>query len=270
MAHRLSRREQHEATKRSALTAATVYEAIRLEGVDELARPTFALAWSGVAAGLSMGFSLIAQAVVWPYLPDAPWRHLVSRLGYTVGFVIVVLGRQQLFTENTLTPILPLLSRDGEGSIGNVIRLWSVVLAANLVGTAAVGWILGHTSVFASEIHHALAIVSAQAVEGDPGTVLVRGIFAGWLIALMVWLLPFAESARVVVIVILTYILALAGFTHIVAGSVEIFYLLGTGAIAAGHAWLGYLLPTLIGNILGGVALVTAINHAQVVAGRET
>jgi formate-nitrite transporter family protein len=268
--HELSEREHKEAVQHAALTAATVYEAVRLEGVEELARPSSALAWSGVAAGLSMGFSLITQALIWSYLPDAPWRVLVSRLGYTVGFVIVVLGRQQLFTENTLTPVLPLLSERGWGSLGNVLRLWAIVLAANLAGTAAVGWMLGHTGVFTPAVGQALTIITRQAVAGDVWTVLLRGVFAGWLIALMVWLLPFAESARVSVIVVISYVVALGGFTHIVAGSVDVFYLLGIDAIGAEQAWLGYMLPTLAGNVIGGLALVAALNHAQVMAGRRT
>jgi formate-nitrite transporter family protein len=263
----LSGREQQEAEKRTAVTAATVHAAVRLEGEEELVRPPSALAWSGVAAGLSMGFSLIVQGALWPYLPDAPWRVAVCRLGYTVGFLIVVLGRQQLFTENTLTPILPLLSDGNWRRTGTVLRLWVVVLAANLVGTMAVGWLTAHTAAFSPEVRQALGLVARQAVEGDPGSILVRGIFAGWLIALMVWLLPFAESARVSVIFIITYVIALGGFTHVVAGSVEVAYLLGTGAVSWQHAWLGYMLPTLVGNVIGGVALVTAVNHAQVVAG---
>ncbi|MHB8732524.1 MAG: formate/nitrite transporter family protein [bacterium] len=264
----LTAREHKEAERRSALTAATVYEAVRLEGEDELARPSSALAWSGVAAGLSMGFSLLTQALIWSYLPDAPWRTLVSRLGYTVGFIIVVLGRQQLFTENTLTPILPLLSDGGLRRVGNVARLWAVVLASNLVGTAAIGWMLGHTAVFGPDVRQSLDTIGRQAAAGDIGTVLLRGVFAGWLIALMVWVLPFAESARVTVILIITYVVALGGFTHIVAGSVDVFYLIGTGAIAARDAALSYMLPTLAGNVLGGVALVSALNHAQVMAGK--
>src|SRR3954451_21139733 len=124
--------EQKDARKRASPSAAIVYEAIRTEGNDELARSTAALAWSGIAAGLSMGFSLVAQGLLRAHLPDATWSALLWQLGYTMGFLVVVLGRQQLFTENTLTAIIPLLAPAAEGDpprakVANVARLWAVV-----------------------------------------------------------------------------------------------------------------------------------------------
>jgi hypothetical protein len=102
--HRRKRGEE-----RRAIGAHVVYETIRREGEDELQRPAAAQAWSGLAAGLSMGFSFIAEALLESHLPDQQWRSLISRAGYSVGFLIVILGRQQLFTENTLTVVLPFL-----------------------------------------------------------------------------------------------------------------------------------------------------------------
>lgn len=103
--------EEKQVEERVALGANVVYETVRREGDEEMLRTSSALAWSGLAAGLSMGFSFVAEALLASYLPDRPWRPLISKLGYSVGFLIVVLGRQQLFTENTLTVILPLLLR---------------------------------------------------------------------------------------------------------------------------------------------------------------
>src|SRR5215207_8851999 len=103
--------EHREAEERSAPSGKVVYKAILKEGEGELARSSSALFWSGLAAGLSMGLSMIAEGLLHAHLPDAPWRPLVAKFGYSVGFLIVILGRQQLFTENTLTPVLPLLRR---------------------------------------------------------------------------------------------------------------------------------------------------------------
>src|SRR5215218_9856191 len=103
--------EDRQAEERSAPSGKIVYKAILQEGEEELARTTSALFWSGLAAGLSMAFSMIAEGLLASHLPNAPWRPLVAKFGYSVGFLIVILGRQQLFTENTLTPILPLLQR---------------------------------------------------------------------------------------------------------------------------------------------------------------
>src|SRR3954454_9630144 len=124
--------EQRDADERTAPSGKVVYKAILKEGEEELERPSAALFWSGLAAGLSMGFSMVAEGLLTAHLPDAPWRPLVAKLGYSVAFLIVVLGRQQLFTENTLSPVLPLLKRKDRATAANVLRLWGVVLAANL------------------------------------------------------------------------------------------------------------------------------------------
>ncbi len=261
---RLTKREQKEVQRRSAVRAAVVHEAIQKEGEEELLRSTSALAWSGLAAGLSMGFSLVSEGLLRASLPEAGWVSLVSKLGYSVGFLIVILGRQQLFTENTITPILPLLARRNQATLLQVARLWSVVLVTNLAGAFIFAWIIANTRLFSPAIHAAFSTIGTEATSGDFWSILLRGVFAGWLIALMVWMLPGAENARVSIIVIITYLVGLGGFCHIIAGSVEAFYAANTGAIGWTHALFGYMVPTLAGNIVGGVALVAAVNHAQV------
>jgi formate-nitrite transporter family protein len=261
--------EEKEAIERKAPGGAVVHRAILEEGEEELRRPTSALAWSGLAAGLSMGFSFITEGLLQSYLPDAPWRPLVAKLGYSVGFLIVILGRQQLFTENTLTVMLPLLERMSLKTLLNVLRLWVVVLAANLVGAAAVALVVAHTNLFDKPVHAAMLELARTAMEPGAATVLLRGIFAGWLIALMIWLLPFAESARVVVIIIITYVVGLGHLSHVIAGAVEVLYLPAAGMGSWGAAIGGYILPALGGNIIGGVMLVAMVNHAQVVAGKN-
>ena len=123
--------EHDEAEERSAPKGSVVYEAIKQEGEDELERSSASLAWSGLAAGLSMGFSFVSESILRAHLPESNWRVLITKLGYGVGFLIVVLGRQQLFTENTLTVILPLLRTRKAEVLWNVGRLWTVVLVAN-------------------------------------------------------------------------------------------------------------------------------------------
>jgi len=178
-----------------------------------------------------------------------------------------VLGRQQLFTENTLTPILPLLARRDRATLLQVARLWGVVLLANIVGACLFAWIIGSTSLFESNVKQTFADIGREVLGADFWTMLLRGVFAGWLIALMVWLLPFAETARVSVIIIITWLVGIGKFAHVIAGSIKVFYLVVIGA-ASWSTFLGeFLVPTLLGNILGGVALVAIINHAQVFAG---
>jgi formate-nitrite transporter family protein len=260
--------ERRQVEDRVAIGANVVHEAIRREGEEELKRSSSALAWSGLAAGLSMGFSLVAEGLLAAYVPDGPWRPLVSKLGYSLGFLIVVLGRQQLFTENTLTVVLPLLLHKNLTTALSMLRLWAIVLTSNLVGTFLFALCIARIPIFDPQMQQAMAEMSKHA-PGSFGVVLVRAIFAGWLIALMVWLLPGAESARVGIIVILTYIIGLGGFNHIIAGSNKMFFEVVTGAESWGAFFARFFVPTLLGNIIGGVSLVAFLGHAQVVAGKD-
>ncbi len=265
----LSRKDREEIHRRSSIPAVVVHEAIRIEGDAELERPSAALAWSGLAAGLSMGFSLVAEGLLKSYLPDASWSPLISKLGYSLGFLIVILGRQQLFTENTLTPVIPYLMCREWGCLKNLLRLWAVVLATNLIGVFLFAWMIGVTDIFPPEAKAAFTELGLKAVQPGFGAILLKGVFAGWLIAMIVWLMPMAETARVSIIIILTYVVGLGELSHIIAGSAETLYIVVTGEIPFSTYLLGYMLPTLIGNVIGGVALVAALNHAQVVAGTD-
>lgn len=258
-----ARHREDQAREAEKLDAKTTHEVIRREGEHELERSSDALFWSGLAAGLSMGFSFLVDALLRTYLPDATWRPLVAKLGYTVGFLIVILGSQQLFTENTLTPIVPLLSKKSSTSARNVGRLWSVVLVANMIGVLLFALVLGRLAVVEPDVQRALSDIAAEAMRPDVWTTLLRAVYAGWLIALMVWMLPGAETSKIAVIVIMTWIIGVAGFAHVIAGGTEVFYAAIRGEASWTEAVFGFLLPTLIGNIFGGVTLVAALNHAQ-------
>jgi formate/nitrite transporter FocA (FNT family) len=261
---RLTEREQKDVEERSAPRTEVVYEAIREEGENELKRSPATLAWDGLAAGLSMGFSLAAEGLLHSHLPAAAWRPLVAKLGYSVGFLIIVLGRQQLFTENILTVILPLLRRPTAQTFARVARLWVIVLVANLTGALLFAWVAGHTEIFRHETRVAFAEIGREALEGGYWTIFLRGVFAGWLIAMMVWMLPAAESARFFVVVVMTWLVAVAGLAHIVAGSIDVLYVVASGG-APWSVYFGWMIPALAGNIVGGTTLVAALGHAQVV-----
>jgi formate/nitrite transporter FocA (FNT family) len=266
----LSGEERRAVEEKSRPNAPLIHETIRAEGESELERTAHALLLSGLAAGLSMGFSLVVQGLLQSRLPDAPWRELIANFGYTVGFLIVVLGRQQLFTENTLTPILPLLHNRDADTLWRVLRLWGLVLAANVAGTYLFAAAVAHTDAFGAEAKAAFSEISRHAVEGPFGTTFVKAVFAGWLIALMVWLLPAAEGAgSIVVIVVITYVVALPPLAHVVAGSVEAFYLVETGEAGWRDYLVRFFAPTLLGNVVGGVALVAVLNYGQVAPALE-
>ncbi|HEX8285567.1 MAG TPA: formate/nitrite transporter family protein [Pyrinomonadaceae bacterium] len=259
----LSAEEHRQVERRSSPRTEVIYEAVREEGEGELGRAASTLAWDGLAAGLSMGFSLVAEGLLRSHLPDTGWRPLVAKLGYTVGFLIIVLGRHQLFTENTLTAVLPFLQRWNAETFVRLLKVWVVVLAANLAGALLFAFVVGRTELFEPHVRETFGEIGREAMRHPWALTLLKGVFAGWLIAMMVWMLPAAESARFFVVVVMTYLVALGQFAHIIAGSVETLYVVVTGGAGWGD-YLGWMLPTLAGNIVGGVTLVAALGHAQV------
>jgi formate-nitrite transporter family protein len=261
--------EAQKVQERVAIGAKVVYEAVRLEGEEELERHAVALAWSALAAGLSMGFSLLAEAALTSYLPDAPWRPLIARAGYSLGFLIVILGRQQLFTENTLTVILPLLLHKNLEMVVKVLRLWSIVLSANIAGTFLFALLIARTHFLEPAVQRAMIDIVSTHIGQGFWTIVLRAVFAGWLIALMVWMLPDASSSRVVVILIITYVISICSLSHIIAGSTNVFVLVALGKISFLRYVTGFFIPTLLGNIVGGVSLVAALAHGQVLGGKK-
>jgi len=260
----LNEGEQSQAAQHSGLRPLVIHEIIREEGEEELERSNGALTLSGFAAGLSMGFSFLTEALIRAELPATTWRHLIASFGYSVGFIIAVLGRQQLFTESTLTAILPLLTRRDRSTALAVGRLWAIVLVMNLLGTWVFSALLLAHGVFSDAVVGSLGVIAREAIHAAFGPTFIKAMFAGWLIALMVWILPSARSARLLTVLLITYVVALAKLSHIVAGSAEASYAVLTGTASFGQYLGGFLVPTLLGNIVGGVALVALLNHGTV------
>jgi formate-nitrite transporter family protein len=259
----ISEEEVEEVEKRERPRSAVIFETIRREGEADYERASLALLWSAVAAGGSMTFSMITMGVLQAHMADTPWRHLVSSFGYTIGFLIVILGRQQLFTENTLTPLLPFFYKPTAWRFRQLARLWAVIFAGNMLAALVTSALVAYSGAFPGD---ALAAFDdlARAATAHPFWVLfAKAVFAGWLIALMVWLLPLAEAAAPFIIIILTYVVAAGDFGHIIAGSVEAFYGAWHGAVSWG-AVLAFVVPTLLGNCVGGVAFVAAISSAEI------
>ena len=248
------------------MSAATIHQAILIDGHEQLSRSSTALAWSGLAGGFAMSASFLAEALLRAFLPEAEWTRPISELGYPVGFLIVVLGKQQLFTENTLTAVLPLLQHRKLSMLGNVARLWAVVFAANMVGAHIAAWFFGNTPAVSRDVQTAMHEIGSHAMRVDFAAALVKGLVAGWLIAMVVWLTAAMENAKVAAVFVPTYVVGLGSFTHVIAGSVEVLFLVMTGSLPWSTFALTYLIPTLIGNSLGGVLLVAALNHGQVVS----
>ncbi|WP_050927956.1 formate/nitrite transporter family protein [Aestuariivita boseongensis] len=257
-------REKEAVEEASGLSPRLIFETIRRNGEEELERPVRALFWSGVAAGVLISFSVLGEAYLRAHLPDAEWRYIVENLGYSLGFLLVILGRMQLFTENTITTVVPVMIHPTSTCIWRTARLWGIVLAANIVGAFIIASFLVHTPVLTDELLSVVNDLSRHATGMPPAEGLMRGIPAGILIAAIVWMLPSALNNEVLLIVIFTWLIALGDFTHIIAGSVEMAILMVQGLLPAGQAVFGFFLPVLIGNVLGGTAVFTMLTYAQI------
>ena len=263
-AHALTATEERKVVERINLSAPAVYATIKEEGEAELERPTASLFFSGVVAGVAMGFSILTLALIRDHLPDAEWTPLVSSFGYAAGFLIVVLGRQQLFTETTLTAVLPLTAKPSWGAFGALLRVWSTVLAANWIGCVLVALAFVPFALVPDEVGRAVVDASRHYGELTAWTTFVRGIGAGFLVAAMVWMTPAAEGSEFALIALTAWLIALGGFTHVIAGMVEIAALVFAGELSVGHGVVTLALPTLAGNVLGGTGLFALLAYAQV------
>lgn len=266
----LSDEDVDAVAERRAGSAKVVHEVIRLQGDEELDRPALSLLFSGFAAGVAISASILAEAFLTVHLPHAAWTPLVASFGYSVGFVIVILGNLQLFTENTVTAVLPLATHPTLRNLKRLVRLWAIVLGANVAGTLLVAGLIAGGVIVSPEQRAAAIEVSMMAVSHPPFTVLALGMPAGFLVASLAWVLPNARGSEFWVVVVVTYVIALGGFAHVVAGSGEAWLLLLTGRVGVGQGVIGFMLPSLVGNIIGGTGLFAVLAHGQVRAEIET
>jgi formate/nitrite transporter FocA (FNT family) len=250
--------------ERSGLRTPLIYEVVRKRGDEEMERPAVSLWWSGVAAGLSISFSLLAQSILELHLPYAPWRILVSGFGYSVGFLMVVLGRQQLFTETTITAVLPVMASFTSSNVWRMARMWAIVWIANMAGTLFAALFCSFTPVISPDLRLAMLEISARLMSTGWVAMFFKAISAGFLIAAMVWLMPSADRAQFWVVTLMTYLIAVGEFAHIVAGSVEAFLLVANGQLGIGSMVVNFTAPVLLGNMIGGTALFALLSYAQV------
>jgi formate/nitrite transporter FocA (FNT family) len=255
--------EAKDVEERRAGSPKIVHEVVRLQGEEELDRPIIALSLSGFAAGLAIALSLMCELFLRSHLPDADWAPLVYFLGYPVGYVIVIMGRLQLFTESTVTAVLPVATSPSWRNFGRLSRLWLCVLIGNLVGVTLVSFLMAGEIVITHE-QRMLAMDVLGKLELQHWTrTLTLGIPAGFIMAGLAWILPNARGSEFWVIFLLTYVIALGGFAHVVTGSSQATFLWLNGNIPFRSAWLEFTLPALVGNIIGGTGLFAVLAHGQ-------
>ncbi|MDO6825594.1 formate/nitrite transporter family protein [Marinobacter sp. 1_MG-2023] len=261
----LTRKERASVAEHGNLSPLTVYSVVLREGEDELRRPNTSLWWSGVAAGVGISTSVLAEGIIRANLgSDHPYLTLIESLGYAFGFVLVILCRLQLFTENTITVVLPVLAEPSRNRFYCAARLWGIVLAANLVGTFLTAAISVHGGIIPADTFVAILEISRHVAELTPAEAFLRGIPSGFFIAAMVWMMPSAKGSEVLVIVMFTWLIAAGDFTHVIAGSNEIFTLVLNGEMNILTGLVFHISPVLIGNILGGTGLFAMLAYGQV------
>lgn len=248
-------------------SAEEIFKQVATNARQELDRPSIALALSGIGAGVFMGLSALGVALAIRLLGDSTPAQMVSRMFYPIGFIVVILGRSQLFTENTLYPVALVLAERSQ--FWNTMRLWSVVLPANMLGAFAFGCLAARTSGIEPGTVAAMSRLGAAALAHPAAHIFWSGVVGGWLIALAAWLVSGSHSitGSVMVIWMLTFIMGLGNFAHCVASSCEIFVTL----LAHQAPWTEFphwFFPAVAGNICGGVGLVTILEYGQVMHGK--
>lgn len=249
-------------------TAYEIFSTVEKNAHEELKRPTRALAFSGLAGGFGMGLTGLAVATAHALLGHGPMQDFLALLFYPIGFISVVIGRSQLFTENTLYPVALLLSE--RKHFLDTARLWVTVFVANVVGAAMFAALAIRAPSLRAEVSHELITLGVNAVAGQGWHIFWSGVIGGWIIALMAWIVSASQwtIGQVVIVWTLTVVVGMGHFSHCIATSGEILSAVIGGQVLLSHylQWLG---SATLGNIIGGVTFVTLLNFGQVSADRD-
>jgi len=248
------------------MTADEIIKAAVENARAELQRSSRTLAFSGVAGGITMGLSGLSVAAIQSLVGTGPWAQLASYLIYPVGFIAVIIGRAQLFTENTLYPVVMVL--DEHRYFRDTLRLWAVVFTANIVGSLLFALLVVKTEAVRPEIVSRLAELGQHAASGTMGSFFWSGIIGGWLIALVAWVVTASHwtIGQLVMVWLLTFVVGIGRFAHCIVTSGEILAAVLHGGLPP-VAYLRWLTPALLGNIVGGVVMVSLLNYGQVKEG---
>ena len=266
-----ARNGHHSPDRRSASDEAKTYGEILEEeieaGLVELRRPTGGLVLSALSAGLDVGFGILAMAVV-ATLAAGELPTLIVRLleanAYTIGFVFVILGRSELFTEHTTLAALPVL--DGRAGIARLLRLWGLVYLGNVAGAiafaTAIALLMPRLGLASPATFGEIAL---RLTDHRPWLIFLSAILAGWLMGLLSWLVTAARdtTGKLLMIWLVTGVIALAGLHHSIAGAVEVVAGLVAGegiTLASAARCLGL---AAVGNAVGGIVFVALIKYGH-------
>lgn len=247
-------------------SAAEIYDRVKQDAREELDRRPAGLAFSGLIAGATLGFSGLVLAAVEVALGDRASTLLIGSLFYPAAFLAVILGRAQFFTENTLYPVA--LVFDDRRFVGPTARIWIVVFVTNAVGALIFAVVAVKTGAFPAHVGPEFAHLGDKLASGPFVHNFWSAVMAGWLLALMAWLVEATEGAigQAAVIWALAFLVGFLQLDHSVASSGEVFGATIDGSLSIGStlSWLG---AAVLGNVVGGVGIVAILNYGQVRAG---
>jgi formate-nitrite transporter family protein len=251
-----------EGDEKSRRSATDILDQVKTTAEEELDRGTLHLMVSGLAGGMGMGFTPMGVAALSAYLPKAHWSEAVATLLYPLGFIAVIIGRTQLFTENTLHPVAYVLSE--RKRLGDTMRLWIAVWVSNVIGAFAFAFLAIRTGALKPEFTNEITRLGTEAVEGSFGQLFLGAVIAGWLIAFTAWMVAAGRSTsgQILSIYFLTLLMGLLQIPHSIAGSGEILGAVLAGSVSFGHYWY-WMAAATSGNVVGGVLIVTVLNWAQ-------
>jgi formate-nitrite transporter family protein len=250
------------------LTAHEIFDGVVENGRKELDRKSKALAFSGIAGGMTMGLTGMSVAIATAYLGHGQVQQLIANLLYPLGFIAVIIGRAQLFTENTLYPVVLILKE--RRHVLETARLWAVVFVTNVIGAFAFAALVTKTGALRPEYVDALSTMGAEAARPSVATIFWSAVIGGWLIALVAWMVTASHYTigQIAVVWLLAYVVGAGHFAHCIATSGEIWAAVLTRIIPA-SGYLRWIIPATLGNIVGGVTIVSLLNYGQVVAGES-
>ncbi|ADJ16911.1 MULTISPECIES: formate/nitrite transporter family protein [Halobacteriales] len=239
-----------------------IFQRLLASADEEVATGTTELLFSGIAAGFAIVLTFVGHAVGSAVFPN---NGFLAAILYPLGFVYIIVGRYQLYTENTLPPVALVLTR--LASLPLLLRVWGIVLFANVVGAGLGAFILANSHVLSTAAMHAGAEFTRSGLEHAWWDVFLKALFAGWLVAGVVWLGTAAQDtiARLLLIYSVFYMIAAAELYHVVTAAADALFFVFLDVPSPGLlvVFYDFWLPVLLGNTVGGVFLVALVNYGQ-------
>ncbi|WP_439185034.1 formate/nitrite transporter family protein [Carboxylicivirga taeanensis] len=237
-------------------------------GLREHKRSNQDLFLSAISAGLEVGFSVFLMASIYSLFNEVvhpSMLHVMLAIAYPLGFIFVVIGKSELFTEHTSLAVIPVLSKDA--TIKSLLILWGVVYLGNLLGGYIFGYILSVLPERLNAIDNGAFYGLAKKLIHHPWHIIVgSGILAGWLMGLLSWLVTSSQDtlSRIVIITLITFVIGIGGLHHSIVGSIEVFTASLTSIEITWKDYLHVQTSATLGNIIGGVVFVAFVKFSHV------